>query len=166
MHTLFLASCNFVLISSNRYETSAAIIETETSTAELAQEVRNHATQAQFAAKEAALTALIAEVTHRPYPHSYSCARLTIVRSCTGPTTLAGWRSRRRGHHYRRSRRSAANNARNSTGSARDGRIHKGRGGARRIHSSRALTAPVFSFLVDEVLRRPRPPDLGTRRHW
>jgi len=61
VHTLFLASCNFVLISSNRYETSAAIIETETSTAELAQEVRNHATQAQFAAKEAALTALIAE---------------------------------------------------------------------------------------------------------
>ncbi|KAN0124821.1 hypothetical protein V8E52_001373 [Russula decolorans] len=39
------------------YETSAAIIETETSTAELAQEVRNRATQAQIAAKEAALIA-------------------------------------------------------------------------------------------------------------
>jgi hypothetical protein len=43
-----------------RYETSAAIIETETSTAELAEEVRDRATQAQIAARE---TALIAEVT-------------------------------------------------------------------------------------------------------
>jgi hypothetical protein len=57
---------NFVLIPSNRYETFAAIIETEISTAELAQEVRNRATQAQIVVKEAAL---IAEVTHRPYPH-------------------------------------------------------------------------------------------------
>ncbi|KAI0257180.1 hypothetical protein BJV78DRAFT_16923 [Lactifluus subvellereus] len=40
------------------YETSAAIIETETSTVELAQEVRDRATQARIAAKE---TALIAE---------------------------------------------------------------------------------------------------------
>jgi len=43
----------------SEYETSAAIIETETSTAELAQEVRNRATQARIAAKE---TALLAEV--------------------------------------------------------------------------------------------------------
>jgi hypothetical protein len=42
------------------YETSAAIIETETSTAELAEEVHNRATQARIAAKE---TALVAEVT-------------------------------------------------------------------------------------------------------
>jgi len=42
----------------SEYETSAAIIETETSTAELAQEVHNRATQAQIAARE---TALIAE---------------------------------------------------------------------------------------------------------
>ncbi|KAH9982849.1 hypothetical protein BGW80DRAFT_48555 [Lactifluus volemus] len=40
------------------YETSAAIIETETSTIELAQEVRDRAAQARIAAKE---TALIAE---------------------------------------------------------------------------------------------------------
>jgi hypothetical protein len=46
-----------VLTSLNRYETSAAIIETETSTAELAKEVHNRATQAQIAAKEAALVA-------------------------------------------------------------------------------------------------------------
>ncbi|KAI0001667.1 hypothetical protein BJV77DRAFT_969109 [Russula vinacea] len=45
----------------SEYETSAAIIETETSTAELAEEVHNSATQAQIAAKETALTALIAE---------------------------------------------------------------------------------------------------------
>ena len=57
---------NFLPIHSNKYETSAAIIETEILTAELAQEVHNRATQAQIAAKEAAL---IAEVTHRPYPH-------------------------------------------------------------------------------------------------
>lgn len=50
------------LTSINRYETSAAIIETETSTAELAEEVRKRATQAQIAAKEAAL---IAEVVPR-----------------------------------------------------------------------------------------------------
>ena len=57
---------NFILIPPDRYKTSAAIIETEISTAELAQEARNRATQAQMAAKEAAL---IAEVTHRPYPY-------------------------------------------------------------------------------------------------
>jgi len=53
---------SLVLTSSNRnrYETSAAIIETETSTAELAEEVHNRATQARIAAKE---TALIAEVS-------------------------------------------------------------------------------------------------------
>jgi len=41
----------------SEYETSVAIIETETSTAELAQEVHDRATQAQVAAKEAALIA-------------------------------------------------------------------------------------------------------------
>ena len=46
-----------------RYETSAAIIETETSTAELAEEVHNRATQARVAAKEAAL---LAEVSQPP----------------------------------------------------------------------------------------------------
>lgn len=39
------------------YETSAALVETETSTAELAQEVHNRAAQARIAAKEAALIA-------------------------------------------------------------------------------------------------------------
>ena len=48
------------LVPCCRYETTAAIIETETSTAELAQEVHNQATQAQIAARE---TALLAEVT-------------------------------------------------------------------------------------------------------
>jgi hypothetical protein len=43
-----LRDCNFVLIPSNRYETSSAIIETEISTVKLAQEVRNRATQAQI----------------------------------------------------------------------------------------------------------------------
>ncbi|KAH9968598.1 hypothetical protein BC827DRAFT_1164266 [Russula dissimulans] len=41
----------------SEHETSAAIIETETSTAELAQEVHNRTTQAQVAAREAALIA-------------------------------------------------------------------------------------------------------------
>ena len=49
----------------HRYETSAAIIETETSTAELAEEVRNRATQARVAAKEAALIAEVSQ-PHRP----------------------------------------------------------------------------------------------------
>jgi hypothetical protein len=39
------------------------MIETETSTAELAQEVRNHATQARIAAKEAALIAEVCPTT-------------------------------------------------------------------------------------------------------
>jgi hypothetical protein len=45
------------LTSVCRYETSAAIIETETSTVKLAQEVRNRAILARFAAKQAALIA-------------------------------------------------------------------------------------------------------------
>jgi hypothetical protein len=64
VHTLILARVKCLyLFPCCRYETSAAIIETETSTAELAEEVHNSATQAQIAAKETALTALIAEVT-------------------------------------------------------------------------------------------------------
>ena len=61
----------------HRYETSAAIIETETSTAELAEEVRNRATQARVAAKEAAL---IAEVSQPHRSLISSVSKLT-----TGP---------------------------------------------------------------------------------
>ena len=67
MHILSVAlnlSCLFPCCS---YETSAAIIETETSTAELAQEVHNHATQAQIAAKEAALIAEVRMTRLLPY---------------------------------------------------------------------------------------------------
>ena len=59
----YMACTTCRLTSTCRYETSAAIIETETSTIELAQEVRDHATQARIAAKE---TALIAEVNLTP----------------------------------------------------------------------------------------------------
>jgi hypothetical protein len=61
VHILIVASLEslVLILPCCSYETSAAIIETETSTSELAQEVHNRATQARIAAKE---TALIAEV--------------------------------------------------------------------------------------------------------
>ncbi|KAH9997698.1 hypothetical protein BJV74DRAFT_883311 [Russula compacta] len=54
---IFKRGSEEVLARFLKYETSAAIIETETSTVELAQQVRNHATQERIAAKEAALIA-------------------------------------------------------------------------------------------------------------
>jgi hypothetical protein len=65
-----IQSCAARRLTACRYETSAAIIETETSTIELAQEVRDRAAQARIAAKE---TALIAEV-NSPF-FCYSDAR-------------------------------------------------------------------------------------------
>ena len=158
----------------HRYETSAAIIETETSTAELAEEVRNRATQARVAAKEAAL---IAEVSQPHRPLISSVSKLTTG-SChvmtffflvsTGPTALAEWRCPGRGHDHRRSGRSAADIAGSGTASARDGRTHKGRRRARRIHGPRTskldyLLSRLFFFLVEEVSHSHTLPWAHTR---
>jgi hypothetical protein len=61
------------------YETSAAIIETETSTAELAQEVHNRATQARIAAKEAALFAEVRLTRFLPYMYMAETPGLTLL---------------------------------------------------------------------------------------
>lgn len=138
MHTLIVASLEslVLILLCYSYETSAAIIETETSTAELAQEVHNRATQARIAAKEAALIAEVrlTTISYRTMDKLTLCTHALYL--LTGSTALAERRCPSRGHHNRRTRRSTTTDARSSAESARDGRARKGCSRTRRVCSS------------------------------